>query len=240
MPHTANHSHRLRGGGGRVRALHLSAPPPSHKATTGGTRRDDNYLHGSRCLQVSPESDVPSAMRKETQRVRARPSAWHTVLMAPGAPFCLLCRAGEQQKGIEAPCGNPGEGTVWISEFCKGNQDPLEIPCVHKLLLPPDRRQNASERDQQCSKQAGCISPCPVPLQSELLQGGSKKGSAALQQCLLTALFERDKTSLAVIVKSCLPLLHSSAMIRPAAPARAQPTGHEHSPGKTDRQLYLD
>lgn len=43
----------------------FSGPPHKHRATKGETRRDDNYLHGSRCPQASPGLGAPSAREEK-------------------------------------------------------------------------------------------------------------------------------------------------------------------------------
>lgn len=104
----------------------LLGPPHKHKAAKGETRRDDNYLHGSRCLRVSLESGAPSAMKEKCRGLELGPPAWHTVLMAvaPGCPFLPAVqsrRVAEGNQDIVMATRTLGEGTTWISDFSEGN-----------------------------------------------------------------------------------------------------------------------
>lgn len=113
------------GRGGQVRTPSLRfGPPHQHKAAKGGTRRDDNYLHGSRCRLVSLESGAPSATKEKCRGLELGPSARHTVPMAPGCPSLPAGQSTRTAKGsrdIVIATSTLGEGTTAISDFSKGN-----------------------------------------------------------------------------------------------------------------------
>lgn len=160
MPPTHKHPFIQTAGRGRPGQdpVSLLGPPHKHKAK-GETRRDDNYLHGSRCLQVSLELGAPSAMKEKCRRLELGPSARHMVLMAvaPGCPFLPAVhsrRVAEGNQDIVMATRPLEEGTTWISDFSKGNlvlfpaqllaclqgTALLEMPTMHKPPPPPTQQ----------------------------------------------------------------------------------------------------
>lgn len=110
-------------------------PPHKHRATKGETRRDDNYLHGSRCPQASPGSGAPSARE---QKCRGYCLAHCPAHAAKGT---VNRAAGQRQKGnqdIVMPSSTLEEGII----FSKRNLAlfPAQLswkcpPCRNPCLL---------------------------------------------------------------------------------------------------------
>lgn len=117
-------------------------PPDRHRATKGETRRDDNYLHGSRCPQVSPGSGAPSAREGKCRGYCLAQCPAHA---AEGTGNRA---AGQRQKGnqdiVMATSTLEGgivffpKGTWRFSPLSCSPQRAalLEMPTMHKPLLP--------------------------------------------------------------------------------------------------------